>query len=259
VPLERNVHGIEPGGVELGDHFIGVVHVRRHERIAGRLAPELIGHAVGRGHALANPAQRANGQRRACAAAPLKHADAVGADGSRQAPQQREPLESREPLQHVIADDEVERPRRGKEIVRMPELDVRETAARRFRAREIEHHARTIDRDHRSRAPRERQREPAGPAAVLERGHRRELRRQAGVDHGEHPRDDRFPGGEEEPLVFGREVRAEKARIGDDREVRFAGGEALPAVVSHRSTRLWHSAFDIRHSGRGLLRPAIRH
>ena len=47
---------------------------------------------------------------------PLEHADAVRRDQADQAAKQRLAVRPRQPLQHVIADDEIERARRGEEL-----------------------------------------------------------------------------------------------------------------------------------------------
>ena len=228
VALERDVRRREAGGVELREHLVVRVHVRRDERVVRRPGAELVHEAVRAGHALANPARRPHGDRRARAAAPLEDADAVRADGREQPPEERQPFGARQPLQHVIADDEVERARRGEKLVGALKDDVAEAAASGFAPRDVEHRRGSIDGDDGAGTPREREREPSGPAPEFERAHRRELRREPGVDHAEHPRDQRFTAREEAPFVFGREVGAEEARIGDGGEVRLAGGETLP-------------------------------
>ena len=118
-------------------------------------------------------------------------------------------------------------------------VDVPEAAALGFAPRQIQHDGRPIDRRHRAGALRQRQREPAQAAAVLERRHRRELRRQAGVDDAEHPRHEGLAAREELALVLGREVGAEELRVGDDREVRLARRERLPARVGASKLTHW--------------------
>ena len=108
------------------------------------------------------------------------------------------------------------------------ERDVPEPAALGLAPRQIQHDGRPIDRRHRAGAPRQRQREPAQAAPVLEHRHRRELRRQPGVDDREHPRHDGLAAREELALVFGGEVGPEESRVRQDGEMRLARRERLP-------------------------------
>ena len=120
------------------------------------------------------------------------------------------------------------------------EFDVRHAMPLGFLPGGREHRGRPIDGGHRSgvpgRAARQRNGEPAGAAAVLEDRARIEVRAELQLDGAEHRRDERVAALEERALPFGGEVLAKELRRGEDREIRLASREALPAwirVVRH--------------------------
>ena len=232
--LERHVRRPDVWAIEFRQHLGQVVGVRRDEGIAGLLAAKSVRDAVRAGEVLPRPARGGDEQRVVGAIRPLKHADAARPDEPDQPAKKRQAVRAGEPLEHVVADDQVERARRREQLRVGLEGDVIETTPPGLSPRQVEHDGRPIHRRDRTGTLRERQREPPQTTAVFEHRHRRELRRQARVDDPQHPRHDSLAARKELALVFGSQVGPEEARVRQHGEMRLPRREGLQPGIGWR-------------------------
>ena len=248
--LEHHVHGLDAGRSNHLEHARQVVGVRGHEGLAGRPPARHVHERVRGGHRVPNPAHRLHPARRRAPERHVKDRDALGRQPLEQRGHERQPLFGRQPLQDEIARDEVERAAVRKELRGRLEFHIRHAMPLGFLPGGREHRGRPIDRGHRAgvpgRAARQRNGEAADAAAVLEDRARVEIRAELQLDGAEHRRDERIAALEERALPFGGEVLAKELRRGENREIRLASREALPAWI--RVVR--HLDF-VHHKGQG--------
>ena len=156
----------------------------------------------------------------------LEHTNSAADDAAEQGADEVEAVAARHPLQHQVADDEVERPLLREQFVRREEGDVVHAARVGFRAGGAQHCGRAVDGGHppgaAASALGERNRQPAGAASVLQDVGGRKIRREAQLNRCPHEVDQRLAALEELAAALVRQVRAEELCVGENREVGLA-------------------------------------
>jgi hypothetical protein len=114
--------------------------VRRDEWFGRRFSARDVCQYVGARQVLAQPSRRADEAGIGGPVRPLKHTHATRTHHPEQPIQQRFRFMRREPLQNLIADDEIERARRGEEFRGGLEHDVSEPVTPGFASGQIQHH-----------------------------------------------------------------------------------------------------------------------